>query len=164
MAEIRLIPPGVTGVTGIIQLCDRLAGRVTGATIEVLVEPVQRPSGRGMREARLFFVVMAFGTGVFLMTVVTDCVNFLVRLGRSGLGLKVMAITAVFLFVTIHTAQSEKVDMLLVMKRYHRPLLIRSRVNLLVRDRYHRVRYTNNIGRVHGRVWQALRPEWEGDR
>ncbi len=60
MAEIRLIPPGVTGVTGIIQLCRCTPAVETGATIEVLVEPVQRPSGRGMREARLLFVVMAF--------------------------------------------------------------------------------------------------------
>jgi hypothetical protein len=67
-----------------------------------------------------------------------------------------MTVAAVFFLVTVDAAQTEQVDMLLVVKSDHRPLFVWRHPDLLVRDRDHRVRDTDDIGRVHTRSGQRL--------
>ena len=126
--EILLVPAAMAGGTLVVELGDFPAGWMTGATVQIFVESVQSPAAvGGMRERRSFLIAMALGAGIIQVAIIADGMDFLVGFTCPGLFLQVMTVAAIFLFVTIHAAQAEQIDMLLVVQGYDRSGLVRCR-------------------------------------
>ncbi len=85
VVEILLVPAAVAVRALVAELADLFAGRVTGATGQILVKPVQNPAAvGGMSESRFFFTAMTLAAVVLYMTVITDCVNLFVGFTYTG--------------------------------------------------------------------------------
>jgi len=149
MLEVLLVPSAMTVGAIVVEAGNFLSGGVAGTAFEFLVEAVKGPSGRSMLEGRFFFGVVTFGALVFGVAVVTDSVNFLHRFGNVGFLVQVVAITAVFLFVTVHTTQAEHINMSLVVESDHGTLFVWGGVvNFFGRNSNDRVWNTHDVGGV----------------
>ena len=144
--EIILVPAAVAGRALPVQLRDPATGRVTGSAFCPLVITAERPAGGTVLEGRLLFGVMTLVTVIINMAVITHGVDLFLRLGGFFGLLDVMAVTAVFLPVTVDTAEPEQVDMLLVLERDNRLLFVRRVVDFCHRLGDNRVGDTDNVG------------------
>ena len=91
---------------------------------------------------------MAFGTGVGLVAIIADRMNLFLGLVGGGSTLDVVAVTTPFLAVTIDTPKPEQVDMLFMLERHHRAILVRRIIYFLRRRGDYRMGTTKNIGGV----------------
>lgn len=74
--EVLLVPSGMTTNALVIQPCNLFSGRMTGATIEFLVESIERPTGFRVREGRFFDGTMTFAAVVGLVTIAANGMDF----------------------------------------------------------------------------------------
>ncbi len=146
MQEILLVPATVAINALITERADLPAGRVTGAATQTLMEPVQRPVAiTGMRKGRFLTCIMALIARIGSVTVVAHMVYFFVRFIHMHRFVQVMAISAILMLVTVNAPQPEQIDMFLMIKSHHWRGPMRRCPDFHLRNRYDRVRNTNNV-------------------
>jgi hypothetical protein len=146
VAEVLLVPATVAIGTFTAEFADFSTGRMTGATTQALMKPVEYPVAvTGVSESRFLSDIVALVTGIASMTVITDSVYFLVRFVDARRFFQVVAVTTVFLGMAVNTTKSKQVDMLLVMKSHHRSLPVGRGPDSHLRHRDNGVRDTKDI-------------------
>ena len=111
---------------------------------------IQRPAGSVVRETRPLAGVVTFGALVVGVAVIADSVNFFLGLSRAGWTLQVVTITTVLFTMAIHAAKTKQVDVLFVLERDRRPLLVGRIVYFLGRNGNYRMRSPDDVGRIRG--------------
>src|SRR4030067_287460 len=91
---------------------------------------------------------MTLATSIGLMAAGADGVPLLLRLGRSGRLVDIVTIGAVLLAVAVDTAQSEEIDMLLMVKCHGGAGLVRCVVNFFARHSDYGVGFAHDVGRI----------------
>lgn len=148
MLEVVLIPSGVTIGTRRVKPGNLLTGWMAGPAVELLVKSVERPTSFLVRESRTFLGIVTLGTGVSLVAIITNCVDLLLGLFHFGELLKIVAIAAVFLFVTIDATEAKEIDVLLMLEGDYRRARIWCLVDFLDWLSNDRVRLADDIGRI----------------
>ena len=159
--EIVPIPSTVAIDTIAADLRYFLSGGMTGVAIEFIMIAIQRPSGVIMRKSRSLSGIMAFLTIFGAVAIIANGVHLLHGLGQGGRFLKIMAITAIFLLVTIDAPQSEKDNMLLMPESNYRPALQRRMIGSLFRHGDIRVGNPDDIGGINRLIRHQLTIGWE---
>ena len=152
MLEVRLIPTLVATYAHRVEFGNLLAGRVTGPAIQLFMVLIKRPAGCVVREAGALLGIVTLSTWIGFVAVIADGVNLFLRLLNLAGLFDIVAVAAVFLFMTIDAAESKEVDVFFMLERYDWCTRIRSLVNLLDRFGDHRVRFADNVGRIFARV------------
>lgn len=152
VAKVLLAPATVAVGTLIAQFTNFPAGRVASTAGQTLMESVQFPvTVTAMCKSRFFANTVALVAGVRCVTIITNSVYFFVCLMGSRVFLQVVTVAAVFLLVTVNTAQSEQIDVFLMMKCHQWAGGVRCGPDPHLGDRYNRVGNTQNVRRVDTR-------------
>jgi len=117
---------------------------------------IQAPPGGGVSKRRLLLVVMTLFAFIGSMATRANSVNLLLALHQAGRFVDIMAVTAIFLLVTIHATQAEEIDMLLMVECNHGAGGVWRNVALLSRHGHHGMRDTHNIGRIFTRCLECF--------
>jgi len=108
VAEVLLTPTTVAISAITAEFADFSASRVTGAASQTLMKPVERPvTVSGVGKGRLLTDIVALFARISPVAVIAHRVYLFVRLVDPRGFIQVMAVTAIFLRVTVDASQSE---------------------------------------------------------
>jgi hypothetical protein len=148
MLKIIPVPAAMTWFAGCVEFRDHFTRWMACSAWKIGMITVETPTGGSMGERWTFVIAMTFFAFVVCVTTGANGEDLFLSFSQAGGFINFKTKDAVFFLMAIHAFQSEKIDMLLMIKGNYGTRFIRRIIYFLGWHRYNRMRYPHDIGWV----------------